>query len=677
MKFRSVKLKNFRQFYGEQEIKFSTCPEKNITLIHAENGTGKTAFLNAILWCLFEMHTDNFKDSKNILNKVAKQQGNLNYSVSIEFQDDVGKIFLVQRSYGVNGKAFKIFEIIDDSHTPVNQPNSFINSVIPKDMAKYFFFQGEGIGKMSDSKGGTVVKTAVKQILGFTIAELALKDLTAIKKEYQTSFSNSDKSGQLSKIQNQIISLEEDITTDTSNYAQLGKAIEQYKEKLEKINNKIQNSDSDVVKEKHKSRIATESYLERERSSLNKAKNEKGGLINEFATTVFGFGLSKMALDFINEAEYKGSVPAPFNEQLVNDILTESMCICGAEINPGSEAFLRIQEMLKKAGDPNLENRVIKARSQLTSIKSQSLRAKRKFSDNISTISGSEQAIVKLTKTLDELNIEIEGAESLDDIKAIESERLTLNNKLLAAVKQSGSLASKIETDNKTLVLRQAELQRLGTFSSEMDKYKNLVEYCDKVMDVLKKTLSQSEADVELRIIEKVNKYLEMFVRQSYKAVLIKSTFEIRLVDKNKNFVAESDGQSLLLSLTFIAALIDLSRERKNAKGQILTPGAVAPFVVDAPFGDLDNKYKGHVAKAIPESVEQVIFLLSSSHWEGTVEDNIRKRVGMEYNMVLEETISSDGKLEDSISILGDKYETVRYSMPIDRTILEKVASYV
>ncbi|MFP3398730.1 AAA family ATPase, partial [Brevibacterium sp. SIMBA_078] len=60
MKLINLKFKNFRQFYGEQEISFSTDPNKNVTLIHAENGVGKTAFLNAIKWCLYKDTTNNF-----------------------------------------------------------------------------------------------------------------------------------------------------------------------------------------------------------------------------------------------------------------------------------------------------------------------------------------------------------------------------------------------------------------------------------------------------------------------------------------------------------------------------------------------------------------------------------------------------------------------------------------
>ena len=46
-----ISLKDFRCFFGEHAIEFSQDPTKNVTLIHAENGVGKTTLLNALLWC--------------------------------------------------------------------------------------------------------------------------------------------------------------------------------------------------------------------------------------------------------------------------------------------------------------------------------------------------------------------------------------------------------------------------------------------------------------------------------------------------------------------------------------------------------------------------------------------------------------------------------------------------
>ena len=99
--------------------------------------------------------------------------------------------------------------------------------------------------------------------------------------------------------------------------------------------------------------------------------------------------------------------------------------------------------------------------------------------------------------------------------------------------------------------------------------------------------------------------------------------------------------------------------------------------MIDAPFGVLDKSYKANIAKELPKSVNQVVFLLSSSHWEGTVEEAIRKRIGREYNMVLEVAAEKGEKETGSLSILGKSYDTVRYGCEIDMTRIEEVGNYV
>ena len=79
----------------------------------------------------------------------------------------------------------QVFQVWENSRNgqigsyPINDAELFINTVIPKDMSQYFFFQGEGIGKITSatSTGNQKVKDAIHKILGFTTAKQALKDL--------------------------------------------------------------------------------------------------------------------------------------------------------------------------------------------------------------------------------------------------------------------------------------------------------------------------------------------------------------------------------------------------------------------------------------------------------------------------------------------------------------------
>ena len=70
MLLRSLKLKDFRQFKGEQCVTFSTDPVRNVTVIMGENGSGKTTLAQAFTWCLYG---DTDFDDKVMLCKATAQ----------------------------------------------------------------------------------------------------------------------------------------------------------------------------------------------------------------------------------------------------------------------------------------------------------------------------------------------------------------------------------------------------------------------------------------------------------------------------------------------------------------------------------------------------------------------------------------------------------------------------
>lgn len=70
MKLQRLTLKNFRQFYGEQVLHFSTSSQQNVTIIHGENGAGKTSLLNAFKWAFYG-ETDFDTGNQNIVNERA------------------------------------------------------------------------------------------------------------------------------------------------------------------------------------------------------------------------------------------------------------------------------------------------------------------------------------------------------------------------------------------------------------------------------------------------------------------------------------------------------------------------------------------------------------------------------------------------------------------------------
>ena len=167
MEIRRVRLKNFRQFYGDQSLEFSTDPSRNVTLIHAENGVGKTTILNAILWAFFRLTTGKFEQKDRLINFEAEKAGvkSVASRLHAEPQSGIRPRFSVMK-VGPTGSLSE----------PLPNPDAFINSVMPAAMARYFFFDGEQAEAFSAEMNNKTISAAIRDILGSTLIETAIED---------------------------------------------------------------------------------------------------------------------------------------------------------------------------------------------------------------------------------------------------------------------------------------------------------------------------------------------------------------------------------------------------------------------------------------------------------------------------------------------------------------------
>ena len=81
MKLISIQLCNFRQFYGKTPDITLAAGLRNTTIIHGNNGAGKTTILNAFTWVLYEKFTAAFASPDLLVNKRAITEANFGTSV--------------------------------------------------------------------------------------------------------------------------------------------------------------------------------------------------------------------------------------------------------------------------------------------------------------------------------------------------------------------------------------------------------------------------------------------------------------------------------------------------------------------------------------------------------------------------------------------------------------------
>ena len=118
MKLISLRVKDFRRFYGDQEIKFSSDPKKNFTIIHAENGTGKSNLLNAINWCLYGELVKGTNQPELMINQThLLQKGKRAFTeVRLNLIDDGGKelMFLRRKNMSESHSISRAYEGPDE-----------------------------------------------------------------------------------------------------------------------------------------------------------------------------------------------------------------------------------------------------------------------------------------------------------------------------------------------------------------------------------------------------------------------------------------------------------------------------------------------------------------------------------------------------------------------------------
>src|SRR5207247_706749 len=129
------------------ELEFPVEGKKNVTLIHAENGFGKTSILNAVLWSLFRQFTPKFERPDDIVNYDAVGEGEKSATVDVELEFKK-KRYLVQRTHfadreGRDKTNLTAYRVESGSLQVLNAPETFVASVVPPEMARYFFFDGE------------------------------------------------------------------------------------------------------------------------------------------------------------------------------------------------------------------------------------------------------------------------------------------------------------------------------------------------------------------------------------------------------------------------------------------------------------------------------------------------------------------------------------------------------
>jgi len=196
MRLMSIKLCNFRQFYGKTPEIMLASGERNTTIIHGNNGAGKTTLLNAFTWVLYEKFSAAFASVDKLVNKRAIIEAELGEPVEcwveVTFEHDSKRYQAKRlcraynREIGVeHGKSELYLQIAGDDGRwllPQQQPEDIIGRILPASLHQYFFFDGERIEQIVRDDKKSEIAEATKELLGLKVLNRSIEHLKNAKK---------------------------------------------------------------------------------------------------------------------------------------------------------------------------------------------------------------------------------------------------------------------------------------------------------------------------------------------------------------------------------------------------------------------------------------------------------------------------------------------------------------
>jgi len=662
----SLTAHNFRAFYGTQTIKFAPPGPGAVTVIHGENGAGKTNFLNALFWCLTGGFTPRLKNPEMLVNRAAYDTDrSAECYVELYFHHD-GHDYQAIRTVNGRDSKFSLYMHGIGVLKPVAKPELFIERLVPRALSRWFFFDAEAIGELELS-GSEKFRQSLRMILGFELVDTLLEDLKRCLTKKQGNLAKLVNSKELEEIQRKIANIEHVLPAQREQSAEWEDKGKKFDTEAESLGNQLRLLPQS--KPLQDQRVRLTGQRAQRVSTLKELKGSLARTLGDAAPTVLLF---TKAMDFDEQLHIKennGRLPAPFSEQLVEDILAGQLCVCGRPVGHGTLEEDKIKSLLQHASTSDFNGRVRSVQYLIKDIRSANdgfAATTQKLENQIAVM---DHEISEIDFELKRIRIELETID-VEAIRTIELRRAEAQSKAREAHQRHAVLTAKInENDSNIKNLRlQYDLQskRLGqgkSVSVDIDKIKRLITYIDATL------LDQESRALRVLQIE-LNKVLERYLTKHFKARISPKTYQVELLDEKGRPVGDSTGEGQVLKFAFITTIVALAGKKTQEKINFLAEPTLAPLVLDAPFSALDPEYQSSVAQNLANQTTQLVLLLSSAGWGDGVAQALNAHVGKRYALISRQAGPRGEKPLKTMVLNGKKLSLNEYDAERDESII-------
>ncbi len=646
MKLLRAEFENFR-LLRNLILDFSIDDTKKLTVIRAENETGKTTILNGLQWALYgddalpgrrqdyRLHPIDWDISEGIRVPISVQ---IDFETTTLRRSQKG-MTEIRRKYRIirttfetlNGTEWewspstvKLFHMSDTGSEPIDPPEAFIIEELPPELREVFFTDGDRALSFIEATISTTTKRdrvqkAIRSLLGLGVIDDALRHIrkaAADVNKAAKSLGTDDKLTQiattLERIGSDSIALEDKIEDTKRQFSA-------FDEKLAEVQKKIEAALVKGDREKLKRDI------EQVEQQLKQIDNRREAAAKEHSALFKGLPFARdllapvldQALSKLSELEEQGKIPNT-TIPVLEERLKVNFCICGESLDPGSLDGKRRRDHIQGLID---ESRNADALQNIITDLYYGSRLLKP--DQISEDDRWLAEYTKVVESRDELEIirddlgkNLKALEAqLDDIpdtniqglRETKRQYTDQRDRFNAERVRHETKLQNLKDEQQSLVLQRDNLLR------EQKKGARILaelEVTQDIENVLRNSYNRITNEELAKVSELMNSiFLEMIGADPEQGAIIRKAeinkdFDIVVYGPNDRMLnpdRDLNGASRrALTIAFILALTKVSEVE-------------APNVIDTPLGMMSGYVKRSVLKtAIRESSQLVLFLTRS-----------------------------------------------------------------
>ena len=353
----SMTLENFRVFQGKQKIVFAKDDNRNVTIVHAENGFGKTTLLKALLWGFYGHDglegDDVFSKPEELIHEGETIKGidpeKVYTSVKIIFTQDNKRYSLTRTltlaQQNIDSKRTLLVLNVEERGQTFNKhnPEITVQNLLVKGISRYVFFNGEHINYLAEEQNADQVKDAIHQMLGLKLLETTIKDLEhqnvlgKFKKNWSANTSEEKK-----EFVDKLLEMEDELEKEKTGMLEIDNNINFIEKNIRIIQIKLEKNRA--ASELQQERNEIEKKLRELEENLKGNQTELRNHIAENGYVLLTKNLINKGREIISGLRSQNKIPARVQNDFLSELLEDNNCICGRDLSKGTKERKAVEQ---------------------------------------------------------------------------------------------------------------------------------------------------------------------------------------------------------------------------------------------------------------------------------------------------------------------------------------------